>query len=154
MKILDACCGSKMFWYDKKQKDTVYMDIRNEVLEMRDRNAIRKVEIVPDIQADFRKMPFNDEVFDVVVFDPPHLIKAGDNSWLFKKYGRLHPESWQKDLSSGFNEYLRVLKPTGVLLFKWNEEQIKIKDVLEIFGKKPILGDKRSKTKWSVFIKG
>lgn len=28
MKILDACCGSKMFWFDKEHKETVYMDKR------------------------------------------------------------------------------------------------------------------------------
>ena len=28
MKILDACCGSRMFWFDKDHKDTLYMDKR------------------------------------------------------------------------------------------------------------------------------
>lgn len=28
--ILDACCGSRMFWFDKNRADTVYMDIRDE----------------------------------------------------------------------------------------------------------------------------
>lgn len=28
MKILDVCCGSRMFWYDKKEPHTTYMDIR------------------------------------------------------------------------------------------------------------------------------
>ena len=28
VKILDACCGSKMFWFDKEHKETVYMDKR------------------------------------------------------------------------------------------------------------------------------
>lgn len=51
------------------------------------------------------------------------------------------------------SECMRVLKPNGVLLFKWNEDQIKTKDVFEAFGQQPILGDKRSKTRWSVFIK-
>ena len=26
--ILDACCGGRMFWYDKNREDTIYMDIR------------------------------------------------------------------------------------------------------------------------------
>ena len=30
----------------------------------------------------------------MVVFDPPHLLKVGPNSWLCKKYGKL-PENWQ-----------------------------------------------------------
>ena len=28
MKILDMCCGSKMFWYEKHEPHTTYMDIR------------------------------------------------------------------------------------------------------------------------------
>ena len=27
-KILDVCCGSKMFWFDKNNKNVVFMDIR------------------------------------------------------------------------------------------------------------------------------
>ena len=51
---------------------------------------------------------------------------------------------------------MRVLKPTGTLLFKWNQDQIPFRLVLAtiaVDGYKPILGDKRSKTRWSVFIK-
>lgn len=29
-KILDVCCGSRMFWFDREHKDTVFMDIRSE----------------------------------------------------------------------------------------------------------------------------
>ena len=28
--ILDACCGSKMFWFDKKQPNTKFIDIRKD----------------------------------------------------------------------------------------------------------------------------
>lgn len=153
MKILDVCCGSKMFWYDKEEPHTTFMDIRDEVLTYTDRNAVRKVEVNPDIVADFRNIPFADDSFDLVVFDPPHLIHVGDNSWLAKKYGKLDKNTWPQDLKLGFDECIRVLKPNGIMLFKWNEEQIKTKDVFEAFGQQPILGDKRSKTRWSVFIK-
>lgn len=27
-KILDACCGGRMFWFDKAHPDAVYMDNR------------------------------------------------------------------------------------------------------------------------------
>lgn len=153
MKILDVCCGSKMFWYNKEEPHTTFMDIRDEVLTYTDRNAVRKVEVNPDLVADFRDIPFADNSFDLVVFDPPHLIYVGDNSWLAKKYGKLNKDTWPQDLKLGFDECMRVLKPNGTMLFKWNEDQIKIKDVFEAFGQQPILGDKRSKTRWSVFIK-
>lgn len=153
MKILDVCCGSKMFWYDKEELHTTYMDIRDEVLTYTDRDVVREVKINPDLVADFRDIPFADDNFDLVVFDPPHLIHVGDNSWLAKKYGKLDKNTWPQDLKLGFDECMRVLKPNGTMLFKWNEEQIKTKDVFEVFGQQPILGDKRSKTRWSVFIK-
>lgn len=153
MKILDACCGSKMFWYDRQEEHTTYMDIRKEILTYQDRNLTRKVEINPDVIGDFRKMPFESETFDLVIFDPPHLIKAGKTSWLSKKYGTLDLVTWKEDIRRGFDECLRVVKANGVILFKWNEDQIPFKEVLKVISKQPILGDKKSKTKWSVFIK-
>lgn len=148
-KILDVCCGSKMFWFDKNNKNVTFMDIR----ELDDILCDgRKLSIHPDVIGDFRDIPFDDNTFDLVVFDPPHLIKVGENSWLAKKYGRLN-EIWPKDLKQGFNECMRVLKPNGTLIFKWNEEQIKLKDVLACFDKNPLFGNKRSKTHWLVFIK-
>jgi SAM-dependent methyltransferase len=151
MKILDVCCGSRMFWYDKQEEHTTYMDIRRYHEELQTGHVI---DVDPDVQADFRSIPFDDETFDLVVFDPPHLIHAGDRSWLAKKYGKLDKEHWPDDLKKGFDECRRVLKPTGTLMFKWNEDQIKFRDVIKVFGQKPILGDRRSKTRWSIFLKG
>ena len=28
--ILDACCGSRMFWFDRRHPDVVFMDRREE----------------------------------------------------------------------------------------------------------------------------
>lgn len=89
MKILDACCGSKMFWFNKNEPHTTYIDNREETGEVKDREYIRTVQISPDIVADFRNIPFDDDTFDLVIFDPPHLIRAGENSWLKMKYGVL-----------------------------------------------------------------
>ena len=153
MKILDVCCGSKMFWYDKQEPHTTYMDVRKAVYTAMDRGNERKIEINPDIQADWKNIPFDDETFDLVVFDPPHLVRAGKSSWLAKKYGTIDLMSWPHDFHEAFREIMRVLKPTGTLIFKWNEDQIPIKEVFKAFGQQPILGDMRRKTKWSVFIK-
>ena len=154
MKILDACCGSKMFWYDKHEPHTTYMDNRSEVGQFKDRDYIRNVVVAPDIIGDFRKLPFDNNEFDLVIFDPPHLINAGDKSWLKIKYGRLPKDDWQSYINKGFQECLRVLKPTGTLLFKWSSDQISFSDVFKAIGQKPILGDRRGRTRWSVFIKG
>ena len=56
MKILDACCGSRMFWFDKENPNATYMDIRQEKFEIHS----KKVNVNPDVVADFRDMPFED----------------------------------------------------------------------------------------------
>ena len=70
-----------------------------------------------------------------------------------KKYDIL-PKDWKPYIKAGFSECMRVLEPDGLLIFKWNEEQIKFSDVLRCIGAKPLLGDKRGKTRWIVFMKG
>ena len=88
-KILDACCGSRMFWFDRENPNVIFADNRE--------------------------------------------IKT--------------------TLCDGFDECMRVLEPDGVLVFKWNEDQIKLNDVLKEFVKKPLLGDQRGKTRWILFMK-
>ncbi|MDO5716390.1 MAG: class I SAM-dependent methyltransferase [Tissierellia bacterium] len=149
-KILDACCGSRMFWYDKDHKDTIYQDIRIVSETLCDG---RKLEIKPNYTGDFRRMDFPDESFYLVVFDPPHLRKVGKNSWLAKKFGSLNPNTWKEDIRNGFDECWRVLKPNGTLIFKWSEDQIKLKEILDLFPIRPLFGNKRSKTHWLVFFK-
>ena len=148
--ILDACCGSRMFWFDKQDKLTIFMD--NRVLETSLCDG-RKLSIIPDIIGDFRNIPFPDNTFRMVVFDPPHLLRAGENSWLAKKYGKLNRETWREDLKQGFSECLRVLEPEGFLIFKWNEEQVKISDVATLFPVRPLFGQRGGKTHWLAFMK-
>lgn len=149
-KILDACCGSRMFWFDKQNPDVIYADNREVETTLCDG---RQLLIKPDVDMDFRNMPYADNSFKIVVFDPPHLIHAGTISWLSQKYGIL-PEDWEPYLKAGFDECIRVLEPDGVLIFKWNEDQIPFPKVLKVLGRKPLLGDKRGKTRWVVFMKG
>lgn len=133
-KILDVCCGSRMFWFDKENPNTIFMDNRQLEDTLCDG---RKLEIKPDIVADFRNIPFSNNSFKLVVFDPPHLIKVGENSWLAKKYGKL-TENWKEDIKQGFKECMRVLESYGVLIFKWNEQQIKLKEILDIIDYEPL----------------
>ena len=147
--IIDVCCGSKMFWYNRNHPDAVYMDIRQFEDTLCDG---RKLIIKPDIVGDFKDIPFPDNTFKLAVFDPPHLIRVGDTAWMAKKYGKL-PSDWPQEIRQGFNECMRVLQPYGILIFKWNEEQIKVKEVLQAIEKTPLFGDRRSKTHWMVFMK-
>ena len=148
-RVLDATCGSRMIWFDKKHPDAIYMDNRELTATLCDGRILN---VKPDVIADFRDMPFDDNTFYLVVFDPPHLLKAGESSWLAKKYGVLG-DDWQNDIAQGFKECMRVLKPNGTLIFKWNEEQVKLKEVLSAIGHEPLFGNRRSKTHWMVFMK-
>lgn len=148
-KVLDACCGSRMFWFDRQNADTVYMDKR----ELEDTLCDgRSLEVKPDVVADFRDMPFAAGSFKLVVFDPPHLVHAGEKSWLAKKYGRLE-SGWRDDLRRGFSECFRVLENYGILVFKWNEEQVSVSEVVKLAPQMPLFGNKRGKTHWLVFMK-
>lgn len=151
-KILDACCGPRMMWFDKHNPLAVYMDIREDKFMACDG---RKIEVNPDLIADFRNMPFEDNSFRLVVFDPPHFNDVGSASYTAQKYGRLFP-SWETDLKQGFGECMHVLEPFGILIFKWNEFQIPVSRILEIFGQDPLFGHKSGKTgktHWMCFMK-
>ena len=152
-KVLDPCCGSRMFHFDRENPNVVFGDQRSESHILCDE---RTLEIKPDVQMDFRNMPFEDGQFKLVVFDPPHLVRAGKNSWLALKYGKLN-QDWRDDLAKGFAECFRVLATDGVLIFKWNETQIKVSEILKLTEQKPLFGHisgKRANTHWITFMKG
>ncbi len=139
--ILDVCCGNRMMWFDKKNKNTVYADIKD----------------CGDIKQDFRKMILPDNHFKLVVFDPPHLIdRKYNNEWMKEKYGTLHPEHWTYDLRLGFKECMRVLDNFGVLILKWNEINISVSTILHILSEKPLFGhtsDSKKRTHWLCYMK-
>lgn len=150
--VLDACCGSKMLWFDDDNPLTFFGDMRELSVTLCDG---RPLVIIPDQLVDFRALPFEDCSFKVVVFDPPHLERAGDNSWLALKYGKLS-KNWRTDLEKGFAECFRVLEDNGILVFKWNELQVKTNDVLKLAKYKPMFGHisgKRANTHWILFMK-
>lgn len=55
--ILDMCCGSRMFWFNKQDTRGVFADIRAETHTPCDG---RRLVISPDLIADFRALPFAD----------------------------------------------------------------------------------------------
>ena len=151
--ILDVACGGKMFWFDKNNPHVLFCDKRRESMEF---VGHRKVDVDPDVICDFTNLPFADESYKMVVFDPPHLTHAGETSWIGKKYGRL-PKDWQPLIKDGFDECMRVLEPYGVLVFKWSEVQIPVSKIIDCIGKSPLFGHrsgKASNTHWMCFMKG
>lgn len=167
--ILDVCCGGKMFYFDKNNKSVLFQDIRDFETTLCDG---RKFKVKPDVQADFTDMPYQDNTFMMVVFDPPHLLRNVEKSKMADMYGSLNEKAkptgyqhikygvlysdWRDMLSKGFSECFRVLRPGGFLIFKWNETDIKVSEILKLTPHKPIFGHisgKRSNTHWICFMK-
>ncbi len=159
--ILDACCGPRKFWFDPDDPRALFVDSRNESYAVSDSgkpDGTRQITVSPDIVADFRYLPFHDETFSLVVFDPPHLTanRVGKKGFMYANYGALSVATWREDLSRGFSECFRVLKTEGTLIFKWAETNIPLRDVLSCTPNKPLFGNRMPKsmgTHWIVFLK-
>ena len=152
--ILDACCGPKYMWFNKNHPNCIYVDIRSEEFM----NRKEKVIITPDLLADYRKLPFVDNRFKLVVWDPPHLKNKKQTGNFLKTFGNLHPDTWKEDLTKGFNECWRVLDNYGILVFKFSDFSFSFREVLNLFPVKPLFGNSCSKsknatTKWFCFMK-
>lgn len=156
--ILDVTCGMRGIWWQKHQRNTIYCDQRCEKHES-DYGTVeshRTVDVKPDIIADFTKLPFPNDSFYLVVMDPPHLI-GKDNSWIKKEYGYFDTKSQMlSTICAGIRECMRVLKPHGTFIFKWNEVHVSVREIVDCCGYTPLFGHrsgKKSQTHWLTFMK-
>ena len=144
----------RSFYFDRQDERVVFGDIREKETHLLTNGQI--IDIEPDEVMDFKAIPYPDETFYCVIFDPPHLFDLSEKSWMRKKYGVLYRETWQNEIGQGFAECFRVLKHNGTLIFKWNQTSIPIKEVLKLTNEKPVIGHpsgKRMGTHWVLFIK-
>ena len=160
-KILDATCGNRGIWFQKEEPHTTYCDIRKESHEIYCGHPVsgkknhNTLEISPDIQCDFRNLPFEDGTYNLVILDPPHLKNQTESSWMRKEYGSLDGD-WQSMIRDGFRECMRVLKVGGVLIFKWSEVQISTREIINVIGQEPLFGHRSGKkmnTHWMCYMK-
>lgn len=112
-RIADVTFGKGVFW---RQIDTTRYDFHPSDLKT-----------CPQSPHDFRKLPYQDGEFDVVVLDPPYMHNPG---------ATLHEANYRnaettKGLShagiiqlyeAGMTEAMRILKPGGLLLVKCQDE--------------------------------
>lgn len=141
-----------MMWFDKQNPDVIFGDIRELSMQMSDGYHLN---VCPDVKLDFRNLPYEDNAFKLVVFDPPHVDNISPKSIIGQKYGSLLP-TWEQDIKQGVNECMRVLAPQGVLIFKWNEVKIPVGKILKIIDHKPLFGHtsgKHGRTIWMAFMK-
>lgn len=159
-QILDPCCGGRMMYFQRQSPAVLFGDQRHETLTVIDRShgkadGTRTIHIKPDMRMDFRALPFPDRTFKLVVFDPPHLVRAGTRSWLAAKYGKLG-EDWRTDLRAGFTECFRVLDWEGTMVFKWCEIQVSLSEILKLAPQQPLFGNtsgRKNGTHWLCFFK-
>lgn len=161
--VLDACCGSRMFWFDKQDARVLFVDKREgewvKDLGTEKTAGRRPIVVRPDVVADFSELPFSDDSFSLIVFDPPHHTSKhfgnGKNSIIKNCYGMLLP-GWEEVLAEGFSECFRVLKPNGTLIFKWGSREIPLARVLALTPHKPLFGHTtgaKARTHWCAFLK-
>lgn len=159
--ILDVTCGGRSIWFNREHPNAVYCDAHpREIAKTWKSNALcgestRVFTCSPDVVANFTALPFDDESFHLVVFDPPHLINASEKSCMNIRYGSL-TDGWRDDIRKGVDECMRVLKPKGVLIFKWGAVQIPTAEIIKVIGREPLFGHKsgkRSLTHWLTFMK-
>ena len=79
-KILDVTCGSRTMWFNKNHPAAIYTDKRAEELKdvwkSGNGQSERHCVIAPDVRCDFTDLPFEDNSFALVVFDPPTFAKS------------------------------------------------------------------------------
>ena len=153
--VLDACCGSRAFWFDKADGRALFVDKRRCVLSQVRDTPRSPVVVIPDIQCDFTNLPLPSDTFALVVFDPPHRVAKEATGNLLKFYGTLNGD-WCNMLRKGFAECFRVLRPEGTLVFKWCDSDIPLRKILALTPEKPLFGHKSGKaarTHWVAFLK-
>jgi len=110
-RILDATVNSGRFWRGTKRK-VIGMDI----------SSIHR----PSVVGDNMTMPFRTGVFDVVVYDPPHIPNQGKDKQkdfnirfgLGARSPKEHGYSFAYLYPLFVKEAMRVLRPDGVLFCK------------------------------------
>lgn len=152
--VLDACCAGRHMWFDKENKQTIFMDIRQE------KKGTIKIQpnwcVEPEVLGSYTNLPFEDKSFKLVVWDIPHKM-GRDKGIITKKYGYLDKDTYEDDLKNGFNEIMRVLDDYGVLEFKYADINVPVKEMLSLFPVKPLFGTITKKgvnnTFWFCFMK-
>lgn len=145
-KILDITAGNRSTWHWKDCPYATFLDKRKEKYKVYGQT----IDINPDVIGEWNNLPFGDNTYDLVYFDPPHLFD-GNESIVAKKYTTLNPKTWKQDLRQAFDEAYRVCKPGGFLQFKWCEGRVKISEI--DFGKwKKLFGTRTGKSGNTIWI--
>ena len=114
--MLDVTAGNRMLWPNKNPPNTVFLDKET------------KLAFPPDVFGAWSFLPFRDDAFNCIMFDPPHLIFMGPKS---KHRDPKDKKNWWginwpnrtsllRSIISAQREFARVGKR---LIFKWGESR-------------------------------
>ncbi len=120
----------------------------------------RNININPDIISEWKNAPFPDNYFDMVIFDPPHLIQKHEHKEcsLAKEYGHLDAKTYKREIKEGVDKLFKILKPEGIFILKWCENCVKVEEIIKLIPYPPLFGS-NTKSKghtanfWIVFLK-
>ena len=156
MKILDATCGEKGIWLQKNHPLVTFMDKRKGKYYYASKDCTKvRYNVEPNIVCEWKDAPFPDNHFDMIVFDPPHIVrKETTKSSMITEYGSLQPDTWNIEIKEGVKKLFDILKPEGIFIFKWSDNGgLKINNVLKLFPYKPLFGSTKDGNWWLVFLK-
>ena len=138
--IIDATAGNRTMWTMKDSPDIIYVDME------------KRLEVPPTLFCDNRHMPFRDDSVDTVFWDPPHMWGVYTRTFAMPSrelQRKILPKKKSMDPYYGVDKYdtkqgliaylfytqrefKRILKPDGILWFKWNECSITLRSVLNV----------------------
>jgi hypothetical protein len=128
VRILDLSAGNRAIWFNRLHPETIFIDIRPEMH--------------PTVVADTRELPFRDQEFDLVVFDPPHMTH-GKDSTMAKAYTSMQADEIKDLIRRTSNEAYRCSTKTSLLAFKWNNHDVRLDHILPLMeGYEPLFGQK------------
>ena len=166
MIVFDAFCSNGSTWIDKEWFNSftvVKNDIRNgefliggrQKIIIEPNTSINMFEFVEEIDIKYIKSCSFTNEFDLIYLDPPHSLKT--TGIMNEKYTHL-PNDWMKTISNMFANTDRLANQKTTIILKWNENEIPIKEILNIAKSNniyPLFGSKvRTKTYWIVFKQG
>ena len=130
--VLDATAGNRHMWGDNKHLDNVvFMDKEP------------NLRIPPDIIATWDDIPFPDDYFHCVIFDPPHVFSETsmyNQDPQARPHGANKIPGWYGAFKSRreavkqiYEAQIEFARVAPRMCFKWNEASMKLQNVLSLF---------------------
>ena len=124
-RVLDVTFGHGRFWGrddlvgpGQEKYRVLGLDLRMASLDVRAQLA-RFPQVEGVFAGDYTKLPFKRGSFDVVICDPPFLARGGAGSRMKQRYSVTGTyEDLLLSLERGMDEFVRVLKPKGIVILK------------------------------------